>query len=52
MKSIINDNRTYSDVSHVCELFNDHFTSVNSRIHKTFPPPSSEDEFSYYTEIC
>ena len=50
IKSIIKDNRIYKDGFEICELFNDFFTSVSSRIHDSIPPPISEDEFSYYLQ--
>ena len=46
MMSIINDNKIYTDVSQICELFNDKFSSLGSRVNETIPPPSSEDEMS------
>ena len=48
MKSIINNNKINTDVSLICEVFNDKFSLVVSRIHETIPPLSSANEFSYY----
>lgn len=44
-KPIMSDNRTFTDVSEICELFNDCFASVSSRFHATIPPLSSEYDF-------
>ena len=47
IKPIINDNRVYTDGFEFCELFYDFLSSVGSKIHKSIPPPISEDDFSY-----
>ena len=47
-KSIFNDNRIYTDGFEICELINEIFSSVSSRIHESIPPTLSDDDFSYY----
>ena len=48
IKSIVNDHRIYADGFEICELLNDFFTSVSSRIHESIPPLMSEENISYY----
>ena len=48
MISIVRDNRIYTDGLQTCEFFNKYFSSVSTKIHESFPSPSSEDDFSYY----
>ena len=48
VKSILNDNRIYTDGLQICELFNKYFSSVSSKIHESIPSPTSENDFSYY----
>ena len=50
IKTIVSDNRIYTDGFEICEIFNDFFTSVSSRVHESIPPLMSEDEFSYYLQ--
>ena len=46
IKLIIKNNRINTNGFEICEMFNDFFTSVSSRIHDSIPPPIPEDEFS------
>ena len=48
VKSIVKDNRIYTDGLQICELFNEYFSSVSTKIHDSIPSPTSEDDFSYY----